>query len=73
MNVINNMTKSCDYIFNHDDDLKFRIKQQFYYPKVPLATMLVTILKTYRPAIASFPWIRGDQSIPAMKMKLLHH
>jgi hypothetical protein len=67
------MNKSYDYIFTHDDDLKFRIKQKLYHPKMSLANMLVTILNTYRPAIASFPWIRGDQSIPAMKTKRLHH
>ncbi|CAF4492348.1 unnamed protein product, partial [Rotaria sp. Silwood2] len=57
----------CEYIFTHDDDLIFRIKQQFHVPKVSLPNLLINILKTYRPAIASFPWSTGDKSILAMR------
>ena len=73
MNEISNRQKSCDYIFTHDDDLKFRIKQKFYDPEMSLSDMLVTILETYRPAIASFPWIQDDKTIPAMKELAIHY
>lgn len=65
--IIDNKKESCDYIFIHDDDLTFHIKRQFYHPKMSLANTLVKLLKTYRPAIASFPWIHGDTNILAMK------
>ncbi|CAF3874025.1 unnamed protein product [Rotaria sp. Silwood1] len=61
------INKSCDYIFTHDDDLIFRIKQQFYVSEVSLPNLLINTLKTYRPAIASFPWSTADKTVLAMK------
>ncbi|CAF3821321.1 unnamed protein product [Rotaria sordida] len=62
-----NISKTCDYIFTHDDDLTFHIKQQFNVSETSLSNLLISILKTYRPAIAGFPWSVGDKSILAMK------
>ncbi|CAF4754328.1 unnamed protein product, partial [Rotaria sp. Silwood2] len=67
VNGIANINQSCDYIFTHDDDLTFRIKQQFCIPEISLPNMLINVLKTYRPAIVGFPWAIGDRRISAMK------
>ena len=50
---------SCDYIFNHDDDIVFGFRSEFLrdgQPQETLPQALVRILKVYRPAVAAFPW-----------------
>ena len=67
VNVTERAKKPCDYIFTHDDDVTFRARQHNDDRKVSLASMLITLLGVYRPAVASFPWKVGDERFPAMK------
>lgn len=63
----------CQYIFTHDDDLKFYLTPNLVHPALPgedagvrLANRLRTILALYQPAIASFPWDVGDNRFEGM-------
>lgn len=73
----------CEYIFTHDDDLKFYLTRAFTNVEEKatedlnlrgrrLAAVLLDVISEYRPAIASFPWDAGDVRFEGMgEMKAL--
>ncbi|GAA5852127.1 hypothetical protein JCM8547_000166 [Rhodosporidiobolus lusitaniae] len=62
----------CEYIFTHDDDLKYHLAplSKRYNAAAPtdgIADELVDLLLRYRPAVAGFPWAVGDERFEGMK------
>ncbi|KAK4049319.1 hypothetical protein OIV83_004256 [Microbotryomycetes sp. JL201] len=55
----------CDYIFTHDDDLRFYTGSKAKHRDH--AKELVRIISRYYPAIAGFPWDVGDVRFDGMK------
>ncbi|ORY49334.1 hypothetical protein BCR33DRAFT_713696 [Rhizoclosmatium globosum] len=58
-------TYDCEYIFTHDDDLDFSLRNASDTRQ--LDEMLVDLLLEYQPAVAGFPWTFGDQTYAGMK------
>ncbi|KAJ3243228.1 hypothetical protein HDU78_000688 [Chytriomyces hyalinus] len=61
----------CEYIFTHDDDLSFYVKDE--KNSGSLHQVLSEILLKHQPAVAGFPWAVGDSTIATMKSISEHY
>ncbi|KAJ3230596.1 hypothetical protein HDU81_004402 [Chytriomyces hyalinus] len=61
----------CEYIFTHDDDLSFYVKDE--KDSRSLHQVLSDILLKYQPAVAGFPWTVGDSTVASMKSIAEHY
>lgn len=52
----------CTYYFLHDDDLEFKSQTG-----MPIEETLLKNLRSYRPAVAGFPWTAGYAKNPSLK------
>ncbi|KAJ3356646.1 hypothetical protein HDU83_000508 [Entophlyctis luteolus] len=61
----------CEYIFTHDDDLVFRMRDN--QSEKSVSEELISKLFHYQPAVAGFPWEFGDGYYSGMKSQVAFH